>query len=113
MVLIDKKTLILYSIIAVLTIALAYCLFSVHNIDGRTEQIGQQLDATAKYQQSASDRLTTIETGLADSQKRVSAIETAIDSASNRIDQSQERLGTSAELISDSKRIIEEVRSRN
>lgn len=113
MITIDKEKIVLYSIIAVLAIALAYCLFSVHDNAGRVDAIKQQLDTVSRDQQSAIDRLSKIETGLADSIRTTDAAKTAVDDAAGRIEQSQGRVNTSADLISDSQRIINAVRERN
>ena len=108
MIAIDTKNII----IAVLVVAIIACVYGVYNLDGRIKQVGSELNTIRTEQQSVADRLGKIETGLTDSIKRVDTAQNAIDDASGRIDQSQSGANTSAELITDSKRIIETVRNR-
>ena len=116
--LIDKKAII--TTIGVFIAAFfTWYLFGLYDNGNRTDAIRDQLDAVSRDQQSAIDRLGSIESGLDDSQKQVGRISDtvseaagSVDAAKGRIQQSQERLRTSSEIIEDCQRILKQVRER-
>lgn len=113
MITIVKKDYIYIIVIALLVGIVGWSMFGIHDNRATVDAIRAELNTVREQQQSAINRLTTIETGLAESQERVSRIESSIDSTTNRIEQSQARVTDSAKLISDSKSIIKSIREGN
>ena len=120
MIKIDKKT-VLYIIGAVLFGLLTYfCISSIlYNNGSGIDAVRNELSDVKTKQQSAIDRLGVVESGLADSQKRVDEItksvntaSSAIDDVTDRIDNSQKRIESSSDAIESSEQIIERVRER-
>ena len=118
--LLDKKTVIIYIIVIAVGVIL-WNAFSPGSTDttGRTEQIRSDIRSASEQQQSAIDRLGTIENGLNDSARKAGEIsaglgETSatIGSAKERIESSQSRASDSAGLITEGKRIVATVRER-
>lgn len=103
-------------IIALLLAVMALCGYVLWWVlpdnTGRIDAIRAELDTVRKQQQSAIDRISRVEKGLADSVDRVERTESAVNNATDRITVSQERVTDSAKLISDSKRIISDIKQR-
>jgi len=117
---VDKKTT--YIVIAVMLLAVAsWYLFSSRLPDNgsRVNEIGADISAVGVEQQSAIDRLGTIENGLSDSAAEAGRVSEGLGDTTgtiagveDRISASQDRVRDSAEIIREGQSIISGVRAR-
>ena len=111
----NKEKIRLYIVAALLAAIATGYLFSTRDVsdDGaRIDNIRNELADVQRQQQSVNQRLGTIETGLAESEKRVEYITTTVEIADSRIAESQARAVSNNKLIGECQQILREIRSR-
>lgn len=116
----DKKTTTITAMLLVAVAVAAWYLFSsIPNDRGRVDQIGADIHTARDQQQSAAERLDTIQGGLDNSASetgRISgglgSVAETISGAAERVDTSQERIANSQQLVREGQRILAAVHKR-
>lgn len=111
----NKEKIRLYLVVGLLAVIAIWYLFSTRDVsdDGaRIDNIRNELADVQRQQQSVNQRLGTIETGLAESEKRVEYITTTVENADGRIAESQARAISYNKSIRECQQIIREIRER-
>ena len=111
----NKEKIRLYLVVGLLAFIFIWYMFSTRDVsdDGaRIDNIRNELADVQRQQQSVNQRLGTIETGLAESEKRVEYITTTVENADGRIAESQARAISYNKSIRECQQILRTVRER-
>lgn len=101
----EKKTIIIYAVLFIAVAALSWYLFSGRDINGRAEQVRDNIQSVGDQQQRAGQEVR-------ESQRIVTEIRETNTIIKREIDDSRAINQSSSELIREGKRIFQTVRER-